>query len=620
MTAGQETDSTVYNNTLQVLGSAVYSIPASSNSRTFETTIVPPNGTKCIVVLGGITSTSEAWINSVKVTETDDYSTPSASEPETSLYRLERIQHDDLGSWNSSSAIFMGNVYDSVYGSDNGGFERLTVTFGDSFGGGNGYPNYGAGIRVIYLNKRSKAAAHGQSNTQSFYEVRQQEGRQGSDIITATTNPYGTNGNIQHFNGGLVLSTATIFDAPNQNMTIGRLVSGAVSSYPSVGHTTGLSNRDHVHAYKLPTVNQTNLTPAARRVAADYGETLLELSLHSDYFYDNLQDYLRQSTRTSLWSFSRTSTRTGTSVMPTGHLPNEYTGNFQGNYAGDYARTTLAMNYVGFSGSGQTITWDAVDEDGYIELASNIPIARDDLTSDLFGGTSMTLAGNGGSSSAENVTRSKGYDSELVINTSSAVVLPVGMTINFQWTDSEATKSMGVIVPFSYQGNVATTVHTFNVNNGLQLGNYPLAFSADAGTATNAIVTVEFSSEDYAGNFAGNYTRTSTRTSQTFTGNYSRNFEGNYSRNYARTRTSTYLGSDTFSRTFTGNYVGNYSRNFARTFTGNYSRNFEGNYQGNYSDNFLGNYGRTFIGNYAGDTIGSGNTNIETYTLYVRTA
>jgi hypothetical protein len=125
----------------------------------------------------------------------------------------------------------------------------------------------------------------------------------------------------------------------------------------------------------------------------------------------------------------------------------------------------------------------------------------------------------------------------------------------------------------------------------------------------------------FLGNYAGtSYTRTSTRTVQNFEGNYSRNFLGNYSREFTTTRTSTYLGSDTFSRTFAGNYVGNYSRNFTRTFTGNYSRNFTGNYQGDYSNNYLGNYGRTFIGNYAGDTIGSGNTNIETYTLYVRTA
>lgn len=118
---------------------------------------------------------------------------------------------------------------------------------------------------------------------------------------------------------------------------------------------------------------------------------------------------------------------------------------------------------------------------------------------------------------------------------------------------------------------------------------------------------------NYAGNFLGNFVGD-------FTGNYARNFVGNYSRNYTRTRASTYTGLAHFSRNFAGNFVGNYSRDFSTNFTGNYSRNYAGNYTGDYSRNFTGNYSRTFAGNYAGATIGSGNQNIETYTLYVRTA
>ena len=142
---------------------------------------------------------------------------------------------------------------------------------------------------------------------------------------------------------------------------------------------------------------------------------------------------------------------------------------------------------------------------------------------------------------------------------------------------------------------------------------------------------------NYARNFARGFTRNSTRNSATsftgnfagdflgnftgdFTGNYGRNFIGNYSRNYTRTRASTYTGLAHFSRNFAGNFIGNYSRDFSTDFTGNYSRNYAGNYTGDYTRNFTGNYSRTFAGNYAGATIGSGNTNIETYTLYVRTA
>lgn len=121
--------------------------------------------------------------------------------------------------------------------------------------------------------------------------------------------------------------------------------------------------------------------------------------------------------------------------------------------------------------------------------------------------------------------------------------------------------------------------------------------------------------------FEGNYLRTSTTS---YEGNYARNFTrtfvGNYSRNFTRTRSSNYLGGEGYTRDFVGNFTGNYTRDFTATFEGNYSRNFVGNFIGNYGRNFLGNYNRTFTGDYIGEQIGSGSTNIETYTLYVRTA
>ena len=126
-----------------------------------------------------------------------------------------------------------------------------------------------------------------------------------------------------------------------------------------------------------------------------------------------------------------------------------------------------------------------------------------------------------------------------------------------------------------------------------------------------------------------NYTRTSLRNSQVtssvtrssnYTGNYTGDFTLTRTSTYTRTRTSTYLGAENFSRNFTGNYVGNYSRNFTLNRTSTFSRNFTGNYQGDYSRNFIGNYARTFVGNYAGATIGSGNTTVQTFTLYVRIA
>lgn len=132
---------------------------------------------------------------------------------------------------------------------------------------------------------------------------------------------------------------------------------------------------------------------------------------------------------------------------------------------------------------------------------------------------------------------------------------------------------------------------------------------------------------DYIGAYARNYSRT-VGYSRYYTGNYNRtttatytgDFIGEYARNFYRTRSSNYTGAGTFTRDFAGNFVGDYARVFNAQYTGNYARNFGGNYIGNYGRSFIGDYARTFAGNYVGTTIGSGNTNIETYTMYVRVA
>jgi len=159
--------------------------------------------------------------------------------------------------------------------------------------------------------------------------------------------------------------------------------------------------------------------------------------------------------------------------------------------------------------------------------------------------------------------------------------------------------------------------------------------------------------------FARNFTRTSTRTSsreylrdrlstysRNFTGNYSRGFAGDYvgeySRNYTRERFSAYTRTSTrdrfsaYSRTRNSNYTRNSTSTFSRTrtsaytrtrssnYVGNYSRtrtsSYIGDFTGNYSRSFAGNYSRGFVGDYIGQTIGNTVYNVETYTLYVRTA
>jgi hypothetical protein len=173
---------------------------------------------------------------------------------------------------------------------------------------------------------------------------------------------------------------------------------------------------------------------------------------------------------------------------------------------------------------------------------------------------------------------------------------------NIRTYDTQYFYSLRFRVLTSYVGNFSASY----------LGEYARNFVANYSRNFTRNSTV-----NYGGSFTGDYTRN-------FQGNYSRNFQrtfiGNYTRNFERTRQSNYLGGESFSRGFLGNFIGNFSRNFTSAFEGNYSRNFAGNYTGNYARTFLGNFNTTFTGNYAGETIGSGNTNIETYTLYVRTA
>jgi len=188
---------------------------------------------------------------------------------------------------------------------------------------------------------------------------------------------------------------------------------------------------------------------------------------------------------------------------------------------------------------------------------------------------------------------------------------------------------------------------------------------------------------EFAGNYLGNYTRTSTRTriptrvssyartrvsnyTRSFVGNYTGDFLGNYTRNrgssftrarvssYSRTRVSNYTRgrSSIFSQAYSDTYTGVYSRNFNRTRVGDYTRerdevfsrtrnssygrtstreftrnsqrtrgsNYAGDYVGNYSRSRGSAYHRTRVSSYVGQTIGNTVFNVETYTLYVRTA
>jgi len=155
-------------------------------------------------------------------------------------------------------------------------------------------------------------------------------------------------------------------------------------------------------------------------------------------------------------------------------------------------------------------------------------------------------------------------------------------------------------------------------------GNYAAEYTANFSRAFersfdnySAIASNNSFAGDFAGEFAGNFIGD-------FAGDYTRNYTRDFTRisqrSFDRIRSSNYSGGDAYLRTFTGNFAGNFTRTFTIPYEGNYNRSFIGNYTGNYQRNFLGNFLRNFLGNYAGATITNNPENIETYTLYVRTA
>jgi hypothetical protein len=350
-----------------------------------------------------------------------------------------------------------------------------------------------------------------------------------------------------------------------------------------------------------------------------------------NFIGDFLGDYTRTSTRTRTSTYTRTSTRTRVSNY-TGTL--SYLGDFIGNYIGDfignYNRTfvgnysrTLGVDYarnfsrtfVGdFLGSAQvTNVYSRTSGAEYYWVVLETQILQGDgFTVDssysvlyLLNGTARLLYSGG-----QNTTSGTGQNSDGTFHNIVRGGLMSTETNGDPFIDGSATVSryyrISASGTFDYTRNFSqnyarnftgsrTSTYTRN-----RIASYTRNSLRDSLRTSTRISTREV---NYSRNFAGD-----------FIGNYARNFVGDFLGNYQRIRTQD------FTRNFARNFVGNYSRNFAGNYVGDYSRNFAGDYLGNYARNFAGNYSRNFTGNYAGATIGSGNTNIETYTLYVRTA
>ena len=112
---------------------------------------------------------------------------------------------------------------------------------------------------------------------------------------------------------------------------------------------------------------------------------------------------------------------------------------------------------------------------------------------------------------------------------------------------------------------------------------------------------------DFLGNFAGNFVGD-------FVGNFTGNFVGDFTGNF----TGNFLGNFTgdFINTYTGDFVGNFAGGVPTDFTGDFIGDFTGEFTSERASTFVGD----FIGDYIGTLLGGTSTNIETFTLYVRTA
>lgn len=404
----------------------------------------------------------------------------------------------------------------------------------------------------------------------------------------------------------------------------------------------------------------------------EYSAAYQRVSTQGNFSRNFIGNYGRAFTRTRQSSYTRNSTRDSqrTSTRDSqrtiaGNFTGDFTGNYARNFAGNFTRTSIGtMGYETTFSRGRRKNGDIQFYVGNFVGQNYYTRNRVAATGSLSG---VLYATPGNSTSMYwRVPLTGSYTPQLMVYDGQGAG-------NFWIQGGEitgGTQSQRLITQEKHEQiteyNGSTTIPSFkdflqasdatyivymqNIT-AVKIGAYEIRKGSYRGTYYNDPVydirrrTMTSYVGNYAGDFVGNYarnfargfTRNSTRNSATsftgnfagnflgnftgdFTGNYGRNFIGNYSRNYTRTRASTYTGLAHYSRNFAGNFIGNYSRDFSTNFTGNYSRNYAGNYTGDYTRNFTGNYSRTFAGNYAGATIGSGNTNIETYTLYVRTA
>ena len=331
---------------------------------------------------------------------------------------------------------------------------------------------------------------------------------------------------------------------------------------------TGEENTNNISVDYTGTYTRNSTTTSTR----DSTRTSTRTSLQ-DVIHQYIGDYTRSFSRNFVGNYSRNFSRTRPAFFSrdftgnyTGDYSRNFEGNFEGNYIGNYQGNYTGAYEGGFVGnylrnstisSGSAYGNNPLGPPGQFYWLTDPNAFYDKIEiawDGQFLGYSPGLNENYNSITTLYSTGIAYTTLQLNQPTYNYNTFMRGSLIT---TDAFGRKYYRVVKTGTYTGNYA--------------GNYGL------------------------GNFVGEYTRTSAINSVlTSLTTRSSNFSGDYS----RIRTSEYLAGENFSRTFAGNYTGDYTGNFSR--------------------NFLGNYSRNFTGDFTGEAIGTTNTTIQTYTLYVK--
>lgn len=281
-------------------------------------------------------------------------------------------------------------------------------------------------------------------------------------------------------------------------------------------------------------------------------------------------------------SYTRTSTGNFTGNYD-GQYAGDYVGNYDGQFVGDYTG-----NYTGDYTGNFTGNYDAT----YTRDSTR------DSTDDYTGNYTGNFTGNYDGQYAGNYEGN--YDTvRPALETDNLYVRVSTGSANY------AGYTGGIAYSGDYSGGIDPNQHFTRVST------------------RNSTRTFGASTANFTGNYTGDYVGA-------YVGQYISASDVGYDATYTRDSTAVFtrVSTGNFVGNYTGNYDGQYTRDSTAVFTRDSTRNSQGNYDGAYTRDSIGNYDGQFtrdstddyVGNYDGETIQAGNTTIDTYTLYVRTA